>query len=82
MLFHPYCTLIINANKIKSTKLLFFKSEHDNSLFNAILLLISEYNTKEMKVKAVVKVFQYIFNGSFWIKLSVTEFTRLTVNEL
>ncbi len=60
----------------------FYKSEHDNSLFNAILLLISEFNSKEMKVKAVVKVFQYIFHGRFWIKLSVTEFTRLTVNEL
>ncbi len=35
-----------------------------------------------MKVKAVVKVFQYIFHGRFWIKLSVTEFTRLTVNKL
>ncbi len=50
-------------------------------MFNAILLLISEYNTKEMKVKAVVKVFQYIFHETFWIKLSVTEFTRLTVNK-
>ncbi len=60
---------------------MFFKSEHDNCLFNAILR-ISEYNTKEMKVKAVVKVFQYIFYERFWIKLSVNEFTRLTVNEL
>ncbi len=35
-----------------------------------------------MKVKAVVKVCQYIFHERFWIKLSVTEFTHLTVNKL